>query len=78
MRDLASLSRGLSRTISLFDPYSALREIALQDIRRAGLVSEGNIAVRPDEVERIPCKTGLAVLPAPCKLMERQAMLSAP
>jgi hypothetical protein len=35
IRDLASLSRALSRTTGLLDPDSALREIALQSIRRA-------------------------------------------
>jgi hypothetical protein len=47
-RDLASLSRVLFRTTSLLDPDSLLREIALQDVSRAGLVSEGDIAVRPE------------------------------
>jgi hypothetical protein len=68
----------LSQTAGRLDSDFALREIALQRICRAGLVGESNVAVRPDEVERVLRETGLAVLRTPCEFMESQALMSAP
>ena len=76
--DLVSRIHVLSQTAGRLEPDFALREIALQGICRAGLVGESNVAVRPDEVERVLRETGLAVLRMPCELMESQAVLSAP
>src|SRR5262245_20255211 len=73
-----ALSRVLSRAVVRRDPDTALREITLQDIHRAGCLGKRHVAVGPDQIERVLCKTGLAVLRAPGEFVQRQPLLPAP
>src|SRR5262249_24154668 len=74
-----TVSRGvLSGAAERFDAYSALLEIAPQRIDRAGTLGEGDIGIRPDQIERVLREAGLPIFRPPLECMERQAALLAP
>src|SRR5262249_4549342 len=58
--------------------YPTLLEIAPQRIDRAGTLGEGDIGIRPNQIERVWREAGLPVLGPPGEYRERQAVLLAP
>src|SRR5258708_24566298 len=63
---------------SPFKPDSALVEIALHGIGGARLVGEGDIGIRPQQIERVSGEAGLAVPQSPFENMQRHGLLAAP
>src|SRR5215469_2861896 len=75
----ADVSRGvLLGAAEGFDAYPALLEIAPQRIHRAGTLGEGDIGVRPDQIERVLREARLGVFRPPREYVKRQAALLAP
>src|SRR5262245_13704658 len=58
--------------------YPTLLEIAPQRINRAGTLGEGDIGIRPDQIERVLREARPPVFRPPREYIKRQAALLAP
>jgi hypothetical protein len=62
----------------VFNPDFVSVEVALQHIDRARTVGEGNIGIRPEQIECVLREASLPIFRSPCENMQRKIVFPAP